>query len=214
VAILKEKLSIGGEIMELTIPEQIKQCEDIIENGGCYDTGGGYYLYCRNCCLYKNPCDSINIKPVELAKAKLKQLRGENMDIKERIKNLEERMAMTATAWNQMKNELIDIKTNLKLDDIEKRLDKLDKKEQEKEIEFVVGGVYETTKFTGAIVVLNNIVSKIKDDKRTFILIMINCDSNWGHFKTKEEMIEFLNNPKEEFKYTGRTLADIIKDNK
>jgi hypothetical protein len=189
--------------MELTIQEQIKQCEDIIEgNGDCPP------VPCSLCVLDGTVCSMKDI-----AKAKLKQLRGENMDIKERIKNLEERMAMTATAWNQMKNELIDIKTNLKLDDIEKRLDKLDKKEQEKEIEFVVGGVYEFEEFDGNIILHTIIKVYANKDGNGYQITSINGDNHIGGFqKTKESIINILKENK--LKYTGRTLSDIINGTK
>jgi hypothetical protein len=167
--------------MELSIPEQIKQCEDIIEN----EAGGV-------CCLSIPCCDCFisNYSTgncIELAKSKLKQLRGENMDIKE----IERRL-------DTVRKCVLDV--NDKLEKIEKDI----KKEQEKEIELVEGNEYIMNDGRRGFIirVVNDYIFMHQNGKK--------CHSTIGEPNSKEVMVEFLKNYG--CKQTGRTLEDILKE--
>jgi hypothetical protein len=164
--------------MELTIPEQIKQCERIIENRGCNGIRCGQCQFIYISHSNKNTKERISLT---LAKEKLKQLRGENMDIK----------------IDDIIDSLEQIKTTMKCF----------KKEQEKEIEFVVGGVYENDKCETLALIAHgdkfNILW-IYNDKMSTIHYKV-CDV-WDD-NEKDMRLWLIGH---EFKYTDRTLADII----
>jgi hypothetical protein len=80
------------------------------------------------------------------------------------------------------------------------KIEKDIKKEQEKEIEFVVGGVYESAQ--------NKLCIYKVDGKSTFDFIMLNKYIRFNIQRTKKDILRYL---KEfSYKYTGRTLSDII----
>jgi hypothetical protein len=192
--------------MELTIPEQIKQCEDIIENGGCYHVES---ISCDDNCIF-NPhkkdvihrgCRSSD--SVLLAKAKLKQLRGENMDIINlSIENLFNLNEGSEIELNNKKYNVSNIEVyagGIKFE--------AEEKEQEKEIEFVVGGVYENDECETLALIGHgdkfNILW-IYNDKMSTIHYNV-CDV-WDD-NEKDMRLWLIGH---DFKYTGRTLADII----
>jgi hypothetical protein len=189
--------------MELTIPEQIKQCERIIENDSCNIV----YPDCNSACNFWLVCPNDNANRKELAKAKLKQLRGENMDIINlSIENLFNLNEGSEIELNNKKYNVSNIEVyagGIKFE--------AEEKEQEKEIGFVVGGVYESNKYSKLKLILLKMPPAVTIENKSYILQSIKGDFNYGYFKSKKEMKKFINDTSEKIKYTGRTLADIIK---
>jgi hypothetical protein len=156
----------------MTKEEQIKQCEDIIENGGCDGVGNVFFL-CDECVLATECC--CNYNEFLGAKSKLKELRGENMNIK------------AVEKFVQSVNE---------------SYEKLIKSREEKEIPFVVGGVYE---LEGELLFLAKVYHS---NPKIYWLRFINCLTGW-YCGTDEDMKIKLKEGG--IKYTGKTLSDLLE---
>jgi hypothetical protein len=167
--------------MELTIQEQIKQCEYIIESGGaCRPLICSVCLWGKLCQKgYFNRFANVRKEHTRLAKEKLKQLKGENMD----IKDLKDRV------------QILDIE----IDEVKRNIKQLEK-EQEKEIEFVIGGEYGTKNAWAMLMHFDNDTYNLINSAGLVVL---------SENITKTEMEERFKECN--YKYTGRTLADIIK---
>jgi hypothetical protein len=162
----------------MTTQEQIKQCEDIIENGGECPS---MVNLCIECCIVADCVpngDTSDKACFNVAKSKLKQLRGENMNIK-----IDDIIKSINQCVEQMK--------------------KLKEVKKEQEIEFVVGGEYDTD--NGKRVLIHSFYDEYTYctvGKYNGMLMVTTKD------KYEEEMKEIME--KYNYKYTGRTLSDIL----
>ncbi|KKK73132.1 hypothetical protein LCGC14_2896890, partial [marine sediment metagenome] len=215
----------------MTTEEKTKQCKDIIN-------AISKYAYCMSS-LVDHKCDKCIIR-VEcfkwdkdscigfeerqllkqgLAKEKLAGTLGkakiylggtgedkkfgtvDKKELTEGTMNISERIGLIETDIMGARNLL---------DAMQKDIDELKESPEPKEVEFKVGGIYYTDKFQPNTMVLYSLPPKIIKDEKKYILLNLNGSSNWGHYKTKEEMIAYINNPAEEITYTGKTLQDRL----
>jgi hypothetical protein len=180
---------IGELFMELTIEEQIKQCEDMLKNKGCDDN------QCRKCQFENKECKNECFPDWKIVvKAKLKELRSENMDIKEKVDNIEREI-------NKL-NDILESVPNLKLElmDIREKLNNKEQKEQEKEVPFVVGGEYGTKNACAMLIQFDNDMYNLINSAGLVIL-----SENITKKEMKERFIECNYKLK-------RTLIDLIKE--
>jgi hypothetical protein len=195
---------------ELTIEEKIKQCEDIIDRFES-DLNERQQVK-KNCpnemcnsdiCVIYNICTGIREDIVIKAKAKLKELKGSDMDIilkKEREKTIHYLKALhkNSSQYQPEVRQAISYAIKIVKDSI--------KEKQKEEIPFVVGGRYVCNDDMFYFLIESK---KCKDKYKLMYISGHHYIENCGD--TKESILSYM---KGFMKYTGKTLKDLTNNKK